>query len=657
MIGVSVNHENSKFKREEFERIDYFKRQGLKNPCRVRRLIEDAIKLHNLDLTDLVVFTEAASKNYVVTPIIAAMAGAKVYAITSDSPYGRAKDVEDFTYNFAEFCDVRDKIEVVFEKKKEIISQANIVTNLGFVRPINKNFVEMMNEKAVIPYMCEAWENREGDIDIKACNSKNIPVMATNEDAPGLEVFDFSGNLCIKMLFELEIEVYKSKIVVVSEDKFGKVIEKHLRAIGADVYLIENLKSEMNRRYLKDSDALVIAGYINNDVFVGAEGAQISAKELVELSRKISVIQFAGDVDIDELDKFDIPYFPQKRIGKFRMGMTLAELGPKPVIDLHCAGLKVGEVMARARQSGKSVEEAKALAFKHSPAQDFSLGQKSQTHALEEYDKSSFEQRARIVRNIYEMRDTKEICATSPDFNLRELEIDFIIDSIRENVTNQTTLKILDIGCGNGYTDIRIAKVLKAKIIGVDFSPEMIRGAEHLRERFKDDLISNPIFKIGDVRKLNWNDGYFDIVISERCLLNLPSRKIQYDVIREVRRVLKKGDLYIMVEGTRNGLRRLNELRLKVGLEPIPDRSEDNISSLKFDEEEIEGFLTNYFKIIRKQHFGMYYLISRVVHPLLVSPNQPKYDAEINEVARRIALHEPDYKKIGHIVGYVLKAI
>ena len=374
MKESSTDPENSKFKQEESGKIDYLKQQGFKNPYRVRKLIEDSIKFNKLDLTGLVVFTEAASRNYVVTPIIAAMAGAKVYAITSDSRYGKAKDVELFTYIFAEFCGVRDKIGVVFEKKKGIINQANIITNLGFVRPIDKDFVEIMNEKAVIPYMCEAWEYREGDIDINACKSKNIPVMATDEDALELEVFDFCGNLCIKMLFELEIEVYKSKIVVVSGDKFGKVLEKHLRAIGADVYLTENLKSGVSRRHLKGSDALVVADYTNNDVLVGTESAQISAKELCELSRKISVIPFAGDVDIGELDKYNIPYFPQKRIGKFRMGMTLAELGPKPIIDLHGAGLKVGEVMARARQSGKSIEEAKMMALKYSPAQDFSYG-------------------------------------------------------------------------------------------------------------------------------------------------------------------------------------------------------------------------------------------------------------------------------------------
>ena len=220
-----------------------------------------------------------------------------------------------------------------------------------------------MNDKSVIPYMYEAWEFREGDIDLNACKSKGIPVVATNEDALGIEVFDFVGPLCVKMLFELEIEVHKSKIVIISSDRFGRVIEKYLRKIGADVYLVNNLKSEANKKYLEDSDALVIADFTNH--------IQISGKELIELSRKISVIQFAGDIDIDELERYQIPYFPKKRIGKFRMGMTFADLGPKPLIDLHTAGLKVGEIMARLREKGYSYEETIQRALENDLCQDF----------------------------------------------------------------------------------------------------------------------------------------------------------------------------------------------------------------------------------------------------------------------------------------------
>lgn len=276
---------------------------------------------------------------------------------------------------------------------------------------------------------------------------------------------------------------------------------------------------------------------------------------------------------------------------------------------------------------------------------------------LETYSKSPPEEKTNIVQANFETRNGTETYATSRDFNLRELEISFIIKSVKNFIkfNSNSKVNLLDIGCGNGYTDIRIAQEVDAKITGLDFSQGMISGAQFLSKRFQDCMLSMPTFNIGNVCKLPWGDTSFDIVISERCLLNLPDRDTQHDVILEVHRVLREGGIYIMVEGTHNGLRQLNELRVSVGLQPIPDRAEDNVSSLKFEEEEIEGFLSKYFKIAKKQHFGMYYLISRVVHPLLVFPDAPKFDAKINEVARVIALNHPDYNNMGHVVGFVLE--
>jgi len=362
---------NVKENKDENCLVAYLIEQGLKNPYRVKELIIKSLEFNKLDLRDLVVFTEAASKNYVVTPIIAAMAGARVYAITRNSTYGKAKDIENYTYKFAEFCNVKDKISVIFEKKEEIISKANIITNLGFVRPIDKNFLDMMNKDAVISYMCETWEFRTSDLDLNECKSKEIPVLGTNEHYPNLGIFDFVGNLCMKMLFNMEFEIYKNKIIIINNDMFGGVIKKCLENNGAEVYLVKNLKSETNRQYLHNADILIVADYLNNDILIGGDDAQISAEDLKYYSRFISVIQFAGDVDVKHLEDYNIPYYPKKRIGTFRMGMTLAELGPKPIIDLHSAGLKVGQVMARARLAGNSVEETKDIAMKFSPAQDF----------------------------------------------------------------------------------------------------------------------------------------------------------------------------------------------------------------------------------------------------------------------------------------------
>lgn len=112
------SHKTFNKSENESNLLSYLTEKGLKNPYRVRKLITESLEFNKLDLRDFVVFTEAASKNYVVTPIIAAMAGARVYAITKDSIYGKAKDIESFTYRFAKFCNVKDKISIVFEKKR-----------------------------------------------------------------------------------------------------------------------------------------------------------------------------------------------------------------------------------------------------------------------------------------------------------------------------------------------------------------------------------------------------------------------------------------------------------------------------------------------------------------------------------------------------------
>ncbi len=352
------------------EHIALFKKWGLLHPKRVQALINEAIQFYDLDLRGLTILTETGSRYFVVTPIIAALAGGKVYAITRDSRYGRKEDIKECTEAFAEFCNVKEPITVLYEKDPEVIRKSNIITNLGFVRPIDANFVRMMNENAVISYMYETWERRDADVDLSACLEKRIPVLGTNESYPRAEVLNFSGHLCAKMLFELDIEIYRSKIVIVSRDMFGTVIWRYLSALGADTYVVSDLRAIDNRQYLIGADAVIIADYHAKEPIIGDSDAQISAYDLLMYSSKVSVVKFVGNVEMDALKRYDIPFTPRVQSG-VTMGKTLADLGPRPVIDLHTAGLKVGEVMARARLAGKSFHEVKLLALACSPAKDF----------------------------------------------------------------------------------------------------------------------------------------------------------------------------------------------------------------------------------------------------------------------------------------------
>ncbi len=344
----------------KYKAIETLRKGGIANPTRLVKLINNAITFLRLDLSGLTVLTEAASGPYVATPVIAAVAGAKhVLALTSDSDYASAEVVIAQTRALEALCGVEGSVDIYTERSPDLFSQADIVTNLGFVRPIDAEVVGKMKRRAVVPLMCEAWEFRKGDVDLEACREKGIIVMATNEDYPGLNVFDYIGWLCMKMLFEAQIEIHKSQILLISSDKFGKVISKQLKQAGAKVRLVLTL-NEVSRQDLALFDALVVCDYSRRDQIIGPSG-DISAPELAGIAPHSTVIQFAGRIDVQGLRQTGLFVYPAYSLDSQRMAMTLGELGPRSVVELHTAGMKVGELMWHKRQAVQNAQQVESV--------------------------------------------------------------------------------------------------------------------------------------------------------------------------------------------------------------------------------------------------------------------------------------------------------
>ena len=327
------------------------------NIKRIEKLIGDAIDTYDLDLSELTVFTEAASGNYVVTPLIAALAGSdRVFAITRDSGYGTAVDIRDFTLELAKRWGVGDRIEVVSNKIPTMLSQVDIVTNLGFVRPIDKNIITHLKPTAVLPLMWETWEFREADLDLSECRRKGIMVLGTNEREVGLDLFNYVGYLAVKLTFELEIEIYRSKVVVVGSGLFGESCVETFDKLEAKLKYInlsagDSLDTESAKSALCNADIVILVEHHSPACLIGSEG-QIAVDELLALSPHVSIVHIAGNINREEIDNAAIPCLPQKSAAPGYMSVTTDYLGPKPVIALHTAGLKVGEAMARTRLAG-----------------------------------------------------------------------------------------------------------------------------------------------------------------------------------------------------------------------------------------------------------------------------------------------------------------
>jgi len=222
--------------------------------------------------------------------------------------------------------------------------------------------------------------------------------------------------------------------------------------------------------------------------------------------------------------------------------------------------------------------------------------------------------------------------ATIPDKFFKELEIKNILNYFP---TKAKKAKILDIGCGNGYATLRYAQEYKkAEIVGVDYSEEMIRQAKKAKAKQKKISAADVNFFTGDILNLNFCDNEFDVVTTDRCLINLISLAHQRKALKEICRIMKKGGKYIMCECTQEGLAKLNRLRLIAKLSIIPN----HWHNLYLNEAKLFPYIQRNFKILTIDNFGStYYIGSRIFNALAAKDSaQPNYLSLMNEVAAKL---------------------
>jgi hypothetical protein len=315
---------------------------------RAARLIRIIVGKLDLRLEDLRILTEAGSNYFIFTPLIAYYAGAKkVYVWIKDTSYGAAKDIKlEFERILGELNIDPGFFEFALnERPKEHIHGADIITNLGFVRPLDKEFLSGLNDKAVVSYMCEAWEIRPGDVDLSFCRDQHIKIAGVWENHPDLMIFKGCGALSVKLCLEAGLEVYQNKILVISGDKFGKTAAEAFSSVGvADVQVIEP-ELEVNIDF-SAFDIVFIADYSFQGEILGKNN--VPGTKVLE---HCAVVHLCGSVDHKYLQQNGIYCYPAQQGFPSRMTRTLAHLGLKPVIDLHTAGMKVGELLYKNEQS------------------------------------------------------------------------------------------------------------------------------------------------------------------------------------------------------------------------------------------------------------------------------------------------------------------
>jgi hypothetical protein len=122
--------------------------------------------------------------------------------------------------------------------------------------------------------------------------------------------------------------------------------------------------------FIEKADAIVIVEHKANFSVLGGE----KGIPLTWLSgRETNVIHVCGNIDDGGLKKFGISKFPSRKVDLGYMTVTTDYVGPRPVVDLHAAGLKVGEALVKGMRLFRNPAKAVDYALKNSPAMELIL--------------------------------------------------------------------------------------------------------------------------------------------------------------------------------------------------------------------------------------------------------------------------------------------
>jgi len=219
--------------------------------------------------------------------------------------------------------------------------------------------------------------------------------------------------------------------------------------------------------------------------------------------------------------------------------------------------------------------------------------------------------------------------AGTRDLIAKQLEVEFLCGYVADG------MRVLDAGCGNGVTAVELVRRAECEVVGFDRSPTMVAAARQLLADAVVRSASTVRFHIGDVLDPPLDLGLFDLVFTERALINLTDWPTQCRAIGTLGAYLKPGGLYVMVENSQDALDRLNSVRVHAGLPAIAPPTHNRY----LREDEVTALRLRGLSLTDVRYFtSTYYFLSRVVNAALAAERgeEPAYDSPVNRLALRL---------------------
>ncbi len=337
----------------------------------VLRLIRRAVERHRLDLGGLRVLTEAGVGYRRVTPVIAGLAGAaEVYAVARDSFEASRREAEEQTAYLCAVAGLGERVRFVANRLQAALGEVDIVTDLPGVRPVDEAVLRNVGESASVTLMKGISHWRAADVDAATCRRRGVAVAGVDED--GIDLYRFLPDAATWGLLQLGVTVSGAVVLVAGDGLAYTKVARGLADAGAHVLgaapdgagrvslcgarkVADALPEAVGAGVLAEADALILCPSDAEARTVGPRG-WIEAAALAVAAPHLAVVSLSGEPDRRGLAGAGLRSWPGAG------DPAPLELLPAPLIELHTAGLKVGEVMARARRRGSSSLAAEQVA-------------------------------------------------------------------------------------------------------------------------------------------------------------------------------------------------------------------------------------------------------------------------------------------------------
>lgn len=199
----------------------------------------------------------------------------------------------------------------------------------------------------------------------------------------------------------------------------------------------------------------------------------------------------------------------------------------------------------------------------------------------------------------------KEEIVAMPDRHHVRLEEQLVSKHIKSG------MRILDAGCGAGVSTVKYAKRKNVAIVAIDMCENMVK-----RAKVRLEGCDNVEVRCSDIDSFQDRAG-FDLIISQRCVINFPSWGAQKTAIAKMVSLLRKEGKLLLVEGFTDEHSRLNEYRKLFGLGAIAIQKHN----LFLDCGKVSRFLPSIGACVEsKDGFGMYMFLTRCIKPLFSEP-------------------------------------